>query len=122
MPYAKAKLVSLQTLEQTSLEYASFHIGYFLDYYGMPKIPTFMSPYPFVLDAANNAAAIPGSGDNPIVFNYSHDVAKYVVASLDLDRWERDFYIASTKMTWNEGVKLIEDVKGTLRIDLLCHI
>ncbi|CAI6092113.1 unnamed protein product [Clonostachys chloroleuca] len=45
-----------------------------------------------VSDIANNAAAIPGSGDVPAVFTHTSDVARFVAASLDLDHWDSVHY------------------------------
>ncbi|KAK5651245.1 hypothetical protein OQA88_12653 [Cercophora sp. LCS_1] len=99
----------------TSLEYTSFHNGYFMDYWGFQGVSSYLSRVPLVfwVDIANNKAAIPGSGNTPIVFTHTTDVAKFVAASLDLPKWENETFIRGDTVTWNEFVKLAEEVKGT---------
>lgn len=65
-----------------------------------------------VSDIANNAAAIPGSGDVPAVFTHTSDVARFVAASLDLDHWDSVHYVIGDRVTWNEFLRLAEEAKG----------
>ncbi|KAH6623331.1 hypothetical protein F5144DRAFT_358142 [Chaetomium tenue] len=103
-------------LEETkNLEYTVFHNGYFMDYWGIPVVKSWLVRMPLVfwLDIANNAAAIPGSGNTPAVFTHTTDVARFVAASLDLPKWEPDTYIFGDRVTWNEFLHWAEDAKGT---------
>jgi nucleoside-diphosphate-sugar epimerase len=59
-----------------------------------------------------NAAAIPGSGETPVAFTHTNDIAKFVVASLDLPHWPREGWIVGDKVTWNEVLEMAESVKG----------
>jgi hypothetical protein len=61
---------------------------------------------------AGNAAAIPGSGDVPVVFTYSFDVGRFIAALLSQPRWEKESVIIGDKITWNEFLHLAEGVKG----------
>lgn len=65
-----------------------------------------------VLDVENNMAAIPGDGNMPVTFTYTFDIARFIVAALDLEEWPREFRIAGDEMTFNELLKLAEEVKG----------
>lgn len=89
----------------------------------MPKVRSYLQPTTLVLDVANDAAGIPGSGDVPVVFTHSFDVAKYTARLLSLDKWEKESYVIGDKLTWNEFRKLAEEAKGMslwpLRSDLL---
>jgi nucleoside-diphosphate-sugar epimerase len=78
----------------------------------MPFIETHLTPMSPVIDMKNNVAAIPGSGDEPVVFSYSLDVAKVVARLLDLPQWQETTFIVGDKLTWNEFLKLAEDAKG----------
>lgn len=100
-------------LEKTSLEWTIICNGAFLDYYGMPKVKSYLTPTAIVVDMAAAKAAIPGSGNTPVVFTYSGDVAKYTAAALTLPKWEKESYIIGDKLIWNEFVKLAEEVRGT---------
>ncbi|KLU84770.1 hypothetical protein MAPG_03806 [Magnaporthiopsis poae ATCC 64411] len=98
-----------------SLEYTVFNAGYFMDYWGIPAIPSYHSRMPtyFWIDMANNAAALPGSGNDPGVFTHCSDVARFVAASLDLPKWDPETNVYGDRLTWNEFLALAEDAKGT---------
>ncbi|KAM0426277.1 hypothetical protein ACHAPT_008317 [Fusarium lateritium] len=109
----KHKCDAIEVLETvSSLEWTAIRIGYLLDYYVSPGVKSYIGPQAIFVDAANNAAAIPGPGDVPISFIHSHDVALFVAASLHLPKWEKATYIVGSKATWNQLVKLLEEAKG----------
>ncbi|EKG12323.1 hypothetical protein MPH_10440 [Macrophomina phaseolina MS6] len=113
LPHIKLRLDAVEELKKTDLEWTRFQNGYFMDYWGMPYIKSYQQPFiPFV-DVANKMAAIPGDGNTPVVFTYSYDVAKFVVAALDLPKWDDEFYIIGDKVTWNEFLKLAENARGS---------
>ncbi|KAM3427426.1 hypothetical protein MY4824_009447 [Beauveria thailandica] len=95
----------------TDLETTYFLIGTFMDYWG-PAEKTRLAPFPIVLDIPHNMAAIPGSGDIPVVFTHTIDVAKFVAASLALTHWDPVTYIMGDKLSWNQVVKLAEAARG----------
>ncbi|KAI0403795.1 NAD(P)-binding protein [Xylaria palmicola] len=114
MPPQAFKVEVLRALKQaTDLEYTSFYTGIFLDYYSMPAVKSHMKPTVLVIDVAHAAASIPGTGDTPISFTHTTDVAKYVAAALDLDRWESAYNLSADKVTWKEFLSLAERVRGT---------
>ena len=103
---------TIKTLEKTDLEWTQFQNGYFLDYYGMPYVESNLKPLTFVLDVANKAASIPGTGKEQMTFTYTKDLAKFVVAALDLSKWTYPMVCYSDKTTWNKAVKLAEGYRG----------
>lgn len=110
---AKAKIDILSAIEATTLEWTAILNGYFLDYFVAPKVKSYMSPMALVLDSANDTAAIPGSGDVPVVFTHTFDVARFVVALLTKSSWHKESYIIGDRVTWNEFLRLVEEAKGT---------
>ncbi|KAF5227405.1 hypothetical protein FANTH_14778 [Fusarium anthophilum] len=104
--------LAVNELRQTDLEWTRFRNGYFLDYYGMPHVKSHMTPLDFVVDMANKTAAIPGTGDEPMTFTYTYDLAKFFVAALDLQKWDEETFCYSDKTTWNEFLKLAEESRG----------
>ncbi|GME61320.1 putative nmra-like family protein [Neofusicoccum parvum] len=110
---SKFSIEAVEEARKTNLEFTSIYNGHFLDYFGRPHIKTYQGPLTFVLDVANKTAAIPGTGDEPIVFTYSFDVAKFVSASLDLAEWPEELFVIGDRTTWNEFVKLAEEARGT---------
>jgi hypothetical protein len=68
------------------LEYTAVSNGIFLEYHGFSKVKFYLGNLPRVIDMAGNAAAIPGSGNVPVVFSYSFDVGRFVAALLSSAR------------------------------------
>ncbi|KAH6957331.1 hypothetical protein DER45DRAFT_524823 [Fusarium avenaceum] len=95
------------------LEWTVVHNGIFLDYFFPPTgMKTHYDHGTIVVDMLNKAAGIPGTGDEPIVFTYTFDVAKFVIAALDLKTWPEELRILGTKLTFNELVRLGEKARG----------
>ncbi|KAJ4264213.1 hypothetical protein NW762_005407 [Fusarium torreyae] len=112
-PWAVFQRKALDLLRTTSLQWTEVAPGYFLDYWGMPYIKTYLTSMTPVIDMNNAIAAIPGSGDELVAFSYSFDVAKVVAELLNLSEWQDTTYIIGDKLTWNDFLKLAEDAKGT---------
>ncbi|EEY16168.1 conserved hypothetical protein [Verticillium alfalfae VaMs.102] len=111
-PIAASKLAFFEALDKTQLEWTVVANGFFLDYWGFPHVKSYLQPITLVLDLAANRAAIPGSGNTPVIFTYTRDVAKFTAKLLTLDKWEPESYIIGDKVTWNEFVKTAEQVRG----------
>lgn len=109
---------SVEALKATSLEWTSFQNVYFMDYYGMPYVETHLKPLMFVLDVRNSAASIPATGDEIMTLTYTKDLAKFVSALLDLPQWFYPMVCYSDKTTWNQALKVAEEMKG-MRCDSL---
>lgn len=107
-----AKKSALAALKSTSLEWTTVFNGYFLEYFGTPKVKSYMDDASFFVDVANNVAAIPGSGEVAVVFTHSFDVARLVAALLGKDKWPEETYIIGDKVTFHAMVRLAEKVKG----------
>ncbi|KAJ3543964.1 hypothetical protein NM208_g3302 [Fusarium decemcellulare] len=111
-PPAMAKKSALVELESSGLEWTTIYNGYFLDYFGTPKVKSYIDDIALFIDMPENTAVIPGSGEVPVVFTHTFDVAKFVSALLDLAKWPREVHIIGDRLTWNEMLKLAEEVKG----------
>ncbi|KAH8688704.1 hypothetical protein BGW36DRAFT_434003 [Talaromyces proteolyticus] len=111
-PSIPMKHASRRALETSSLEWTIVYNGYFMDYFGMPRISSYLAPYVVLLDIPGNAAAIPGDGNKPVTFTHTSDVGRFVAASLDFEKWTPVSFIIGDKMTMNEAVKLAEKAKG----------
>uniref|UniRef100_A0A0D2YHR5 NAD(P)-binding domain-containing protein n=1 Tax=Fusarium oxysporum (strain Fo5176) TaxID=660025 RepID=A0A0D2YHR5_FUSOF len=57
-------------------------------------------------------AAIPGNPNQPAVFTYTKDVAKFTAKLLTLEKWEPVSYIIGDRLTWKEFTQLAEEVTG----------
>lgn len=58
-------------------------------------------------------AAIPGSGEVPVAFTYSLDLARLVAASLAIGKWKSETVIYGEELSFNQFVQTFESVKGT---------
>jgi hypothetical protein len=111
-PSVKGKLLAVEKLKSSNLEYTLVSNGFFMDYYGLPKVKSYLQPFVFAVDIANNAAAIPGSGNVPVVFTHTFDVAQCVAALVGEEEWNERTIIIGDKLTWNDLVALGETVRG----------
>ncbi|KAF2106600.1 hypothetical protein BDV96DRAFT_654602 [Lophiotrema nucula] len=100
---------AIEELKKSGLQWTVFLNGCFLDYWAQPHIKSYLKPAPFAIDIANRQAALPGNGNSLITFTYSFDVARFVVAALDLSEWPEESRIAGDALTWNEVVRLAEE-------------
>ncbi|KAF2436706.1 NAD(P)-binding protein [Tothia fuscella] len=112
-PLGGIKQAVVSAVSRTSLEYSVWYIGYFTDYFVAPKIKSYMKIFNIVFDIQNDFAAIPGSGDVPVTFTYTFDVAQFVAASLALSKWQPETFLAGDKLTLNEMLAIAEEAKGT---------
>ncbi|KAF5971127.1 nmra-like family [Fusarium coicis] len=112
-PLPDFSAATLAVLSQTELEYTTVSNGHFSDYYGYPKIKTYLKHADFLVDIANKAAAIPGSGDDKVAFTYSFDVARFVDALVSTDeKWPKTSVVIGEKITANEIVAIAEEARG----------
>lgn len=112
-PIAAAKVKVIERVSQTNLEWTGVQNGLFIDLYTSPKAPSYFQPMAMVVDIQGNTASIPGTGDEPITFTHTYDLAKFVVALvLSKERWEKVSVVIGDKITWNEFVTIAEEAKG----------
>jgi hypothetical protein len=111
-PWYPYQLTIRDQLRTTSLEWTEIATGYFLDYWGMPHIKTNMTPDMPALDVVHGVAGIPGTGDEPVSFAYTYDVASVVAEILTTPKWDEATYIVADKLTWNDFVALAEAARG----------
>ncbi|KAK7729424.1 hypothetical protein SLS57_001909 [Botryosphaeria dothidea] len=103
---------AIDVLRASGLQWTVFLNGIFLDYFAWPHLRSHLKPNVFAIDVAHRAAAIPGAGDVPVTFTYTFDVARYVVAALDLAAWPEESCVAGDTLTWNEFLALAEEARG----------
>ncbi|KAH6615379.1 hypothetical protein C7974DRAFT_443656 [Boeremia exigua] len=89
----QVKLEGLEVLKKTSLEHTRFYMGFFLDYWGYPRVPTYQTPMIMAIDIENEGSSSSRLGEHPGL-------------------WDEQSYILGEKVTWSEFVKIAEEVKG----------
>ncbi|KNB13547.1 hypothetical protein FOXG_13021 [Fusarium oxysporum f. sp. lycopersici 4287] len=112
LPFGPPKAAVMDFLKTTDLEYSAWYTGFFVDYYVSPPLKSPLDHWTVFIDIANRTAALPGSGDVPVAMSYTMDVAKFVAGSLSLSKWERETLIYNDKLTMNQYVQVVEEVRG----------
>jgi nucleoside-diphosphate-sugar epimerase len=113
LPFNTFRDQSVEALRKTDLEWTQIHNGFFLDYYGMPHIETYLTPLIFAVDIGNKTAAIPGTtGDETVTFTYTKDLGKFVVAALSLSKWDEAYHCYSENATLNQLIQAAEEATG----------
>ncbi|CAG8928201.1 unnamed protein product [Penicillium salamii] len=113
LPQLKDYFTSMDVLRESGLEWTVFYNGIFLDYFGTSAMKSYLKPNVFVIDIENKAAAIPGDGNVPVSFIYTFDLARYIVAALDLEKWNEESRVVGDEMTWNQFLVLAEKYRGS---------
>ncbi|KAI9930259.1 hypothetical protein MW887_012072 [Aspergillus wentii] len=108
LPQLEDYFNAIELLKASNLEWTVFLNGIFLDYFIPPSMPSYLKPNVFVIDMAHKVAAIPGDGSVPVTFTYTFDLARFVVAALDLEHWPEESRVIGDEMSWNEFVALAE--------------
>ncbi|QSZ29535.1 hypothetical protein DSL72_004050 [Monilinia vaccinii-corymbosi] len=111
-PTTALKAIATTELAKTSLEYTSFVNGIFLDYLSMPAVPSHLAAGVSFFDIPNRIAVALGTGKVPLVMTHTRDVARFVVASLSLEKWELRSYIVGDRKTWHEVVDILGKLAG----------
>ncbi|KAH7254323.1 uncharacterized protein BKA55DRAFT_593887 [Fusarium redolens] len=107
-PLPDFSAATLAVLSETKLEYTVVSNRHFSDYYGYPKVKTYLRHADFLVDIANKTAAIPGSGKDKVAFTYSFDVARFVDALISTEeKWPTQSAIIGEKITVNEIVAIL---------------
>ncbi|KAL1622573.1 hypothetical protein SLS56_008684 [Neofusicoccum ribis] len=106
---AKAELQKHPGLTCTSIQ-----AGMSMDYYGMPRLKTHLWALVAFVDVEHRKAAIPGDGNAKVVFTLTGDLAKFVVALLDLptEKWPRSAMVVGDRLTLNKLVEMAEKIVG----------
>ncbi|KAH8924452.1 NAD(P)-binding protein, partial [Atractiella rhizophila] len=116
----KIKNVIVDELKKTSLEWTAFRAGLYMNLlaFGSKKERVIedafdgVRPFAMYVNIGEGTATIPGTGDEPVIFTLAQDIGKIVVQALALEKWEEDSWIPGTKSTYNEVVKLAEEITG----------
>lgn len=107
------------------LEYTLVHNGFFMDYFGMPYVDSYMSPEVPFIDIQACKAAIPGTGDeNKVVFTYTRDVARFVRRLVEMgeeERWMEKSVVVGDRVTMNEVLEGAEMARGMYSFPYFTH-
>jgi len=110
--YTKFKKPVVEAVKNSGIEYTLFLNGLFMDYFATPQQSNpYLQPMVFGVDINKCTAWFAGTGDEPINVTLLEDVAKFVAASLDLDKWESYSGVIGSRTSWNEIIRLGEKIR-----------
>ncbi|KAK7957369.1 phosphoserine aminotransferase [Apiospora aurea] len=117
LPYPKKRfhMLARRELEEKTrtLEYAYVYPGMFMDYFGLPRVESVLRPLCFFVDPAHGQAFLPiGAGEAKMSMTTTTDFARYLALALDLESWPRVLSTATSTVTLNELVRLVEKSLG----------
>jgi nucleoside-diphosphate-sugar epimerase len=113
MPQHAVRRATIAELRSTDLEFTTVHVGQIADYFGIPHIKGHLAPLSMNVDMANKAAAIPGTGNEVLLFTYSFDLARFVEAALDLPHWDEQLFCYGDRCTLDDVVRMAEEATGS---------
>lgn len=113
-PYGRFLLENAKALEKTSLEYVRIPVGSFLDFWGLPHIPTTVNAFRWAFDFENGVAHIPGDGEARLSITYTQDIARFVLRLLDEKEgsWPKIGAVVGQDVSFNEVLKWAEEATG----------
>lgn len=114
LPYPDKRFhtIARRELEMTNLEFTYIYPGMFMDYFGMPNISTHLRELCLFVDPTNGVAIVPGDGEAKMSMSYTKDVARYTALAIGLDQWPRVMTTASSTVSVNELVRLVNKSLG----------
>ncbi|KAI9147476.1 NmrA-like family protein [Paramyrothecium foliicola] len=115
LPYLEKRfhMYSRHELERTeTLEYTYIYPGMFMDYFGLPRVKSFLRPLCFFVDPEHGQAVLPADGESKMSMTFTTDAARYIALSLELDKWPRIMSTVASTVTLNELVRLFEKSLG----------
>ncbi|KAK0648490.1 hypothetical protein B0T16DRAFT_435788 [Cercophora newfieldiana] len=115
LPYREKKfhMRARQELAKTkTLEYTYIYTGMFMDYFGMPKVPTALRPLAFFIDPAYQMAVLAGTGEARMSMTFTTDAARYIAYALELNEWPRIMSTAVSTVSLKGLVVLVEKALG----------
>jgi uncharacterized protein YbjT (DUF2867 family) len=109
----RPKSVVSEAVAKSGLEWTIFENGVFMNYLvSGTKGIGHLGSIKVVVDVENATATVPGTGDQKTAFTTGEDVGAFVAASLELDKWPENSGMVGDVKTYNEVIKLAENVRG----------
>jgi len=115
LPYPEKKfhIIARRELAKTiTLEYAYIYPGMFMDYFGLPRVPSSLHQLCFFVDPENGTAVLPDDGEARMSMTFTTDAARYLALALELDKWPRIMTTVVSTVSLNQLVALVENSLG----------
>lgn len=111
--FRELKIPFREKVKASGIEYTLFITGIFMEYCASPQRASVSIP-PIIIgiDFNKGEADIVGTGDDPLCIIRAEDVGRFVAVALGLDKWEEKSGMVGSRTTWNELIKLGEEIRG----------
>ncbi|CAD0095813.1 unnamed protein product [Aureobasidium vineae] len=102
---------------KSGLQYTRFDCGIFMNTfatgtpYGEIEALANLRPWNFVINMKAGTAEVPASGNDKIVFTEMNDVARFVIASLELEVWPEVLDMRGDVKTYREAISIAKKVQ-----------
>lgn len=103
---------NVEAIKKTNLKYTRVVKWFFMDYWGVPYLKTYLNHFPWAIVVDQCRAGIPGSGNDILSMTYSFDLAEFIVRMLDVDEWPEISVLSGQDVTFNQLLKWAEDARG----------
>ncbi|KAF8907963.1 hypothetical protein CPB84DRAFT_1834754 [Gymnopilus junonius] len=118
--YREFKEPVWKAAEESGLEVTAFSCGIFTNYlahgssnvHAREELEGIENSFPVGVDIKEGRADIPGTGKEIVTFTRWQDVGKFVAAAVELERWEKESSMAGDAMSYDEVIKIAEEVTG----------
>lgn len=113
------KVKPWELLKTSGLEYTKFVPGLFTNILvtGTPKVDEAQAlaglrAWNYIVNMKAGTVDLPGDGSKQIAWTEINDVCRFVVASLDLDKWPEESTMRGDTASFADVVKMIEKIRG----------
>ncbi|CAF0850072.1 unnamed protein product [Rotaria sordida] len=111
--YSELKIPIRNKVKASGIEFTIFMTGLFMDYFASPqRASPSLPPLIIGVDFNKCEANIVGTGDEPFCTTRVDDVGRFVATALDLEKWDEEMGMVGSRTTWNQLIKLGEQVRG----------
>ncbi|CAF5002203.1 unnamed protein product [Rotaria sp. Silwood1] len=111
--YRELKMPVRNKVKASGIEFTVFMPGLFMNYFASPqRSSSSLSRHIVGIDFNKCEATIVGTGDELFCTTEADDIGKFVAAALDLDKWDEKMGMVGSRTTWNQMIKLGEQIRG----------
>lgn len=106
------KAIVSEAVRKSGIEYTLFDTGFWMNMLAAGTPGANGMSYTPIFDVGNCSARIPGDGSAYLVYIRGEDMAKFVAASLELEKWPAVSRMVGDRKTFNEILRIAEEVRG----------
>ncbi|KAF2104236.1 NAD-P-binding protein [Rhizodiscina lignyota] len=108
------KIPAWEAVQRSGTEYTRYSCGLFMNLLAPHNDEALagLRPWNFVINMTAGTADLPGDGTTKVTYTEINDICRFVVASLDLEKWPAESMMSGDDASYIDVVKMIEKVRG----------